>query len=212
MPAAYDSWAYNMIAPALDLAQCAPTAVAGHDYTFTGWYKGNGQIKVVAYWRNADNLWAAHQLGLGRQGELPGRAPLDERHLLVRGPRRRDGDQRGLLHRRHVREPDGRHSYTIDDTSLVDDDAAPLASYALNVSTDGAGSGTRHEQPGRHHCGATCAASFTDGTSVTLTAAAAAGSGFTGWSGACAGASATCTVAMSQARAATATFARSRSS
>ena len=58
VPTAYDSWATNLIAPVLDLAQCAPAALPGHHYTFSGWYKGNGPIKVVAWWRNADNQWA----------------------------------------------------------------------------------------------------------------------------------------------------------
>ena len=48
VPNAYESWANNLIAPVLDLAQCAPAALPGHHYTFTGWYKGNGPIKVVA--------------------------------------------------------------------------------------------------------------------------------------------------------------------
>ena len=53
--------------------------------------------------------------------------------------------------------------------------------------------------------GTTCSASYTSGTSVTLTQAPAAGSTFAGWSGACTGTGA-CVVAMTAARAVTATY------
>ncbi|MBI4690780.1 MAG: chitobiase/beta-hexosaminidase C-terminal domain-containing protein [Nitrospirae bacterium] len=49
-------------------------------------------------------------------------------------------------------------------------------------------------------------ASYSSGTSVTLTAAANTGSTFTGWSGDCSGTSSTCTVTMNAARSVTATF------
>ena len=74
VPATYDSWAYNLIAPVPDLGQCAPTAIAGRHYTFTGWYKGNGQIKVVAYWRNADNQWARLDWGAPGTATFPAAA------------------------------------------------------------------------------------------------------------------------------------------
>src|SRR5262249_43617532 len=84
--------------------------------------------------------------------------------------------------------------------------AGVLTGSTLTVSRAGAGSGTVTSNPAGISCGATCSASFTNGTSVTLTAAAAAGSTFTGWSGACTGTATTCTVAMSAAQTVTATF------
>lgn len=77
--------------------------------------------------------------------------------------------------------------------------------YPLSVARAGTGSGTVTSSPAGISCGADCAESYAEGTTVTLTAAAAAGSTFTGWSGACTG-TGTCTLAMSAARAATATF------
>jgi hypothetical protein len=81
-----------------------------------------------------------------------------------------------------------------------------LQSYTLTVSKTGAGSGTVTSSPAGINCGATCAASFTSGTVVTLTATPAGGSTFGGWSGAgCAG-TGTCVVTMSAAQSVTATF------
>jgi hypothetical protein len=76
-------------------------------------------------------------------------------------------------------------------------------SFALAVTR--LGSGTVTSSPAGISCGATCSASFTGGTSVTLTAVPATGFGFTGWSGACNGAS-TCTVTMNAAASVTASF------
>jgi len=76
---------------------------------------------------------------------------------------------------------------------------------ALSVTRAGAGSGTVTSSPAGINCGAACSASFTSGSSVTLTAAAATGSTFAGWSGACTG-TASCTLSMTQARSVTATF------
>ena len=76
---------------------------------------------------------------------------------------------------------------------------------ALTVATAGTGSGTITSSPSGITCGASCSASYTSGTSVTLTASPASGSSFAGWSGACTG-TATCTVAMTAARSVTATF------
>ncbi len=78
-------------------------------------------------------------------------------------------------------------------------------SFALSVIKSGNGSGTVTSAPTGINCGATCSASFTSGTAVSLTAAPAAGSTFTGWSGSCAGIGA-CNVTMSAAGAVTATF------
>jgi glucose/arabinose dehydrogenase len=80
-----------------------------------------------------------------------------------------------------------------------------LQGFVLSVSTVGPGS--VHSNPAGVSCGATCAAVFVPGTTVTLTAVTAAGATFSGWSGACAGMTALCTVTMIAARSATATFA-----
>ena len=74
-----------------------------------------------------------------------------------------------------------------------------LNTYTLSVSKFGTGSGTVSSNPTGISCGSTCAATYTHGTSVTLSAIAATGSTFTGWSGACSGTS-TCTVSMTQAQ------------
>ena len=78
-----------------------------------------------------------------------------------------------------------------------------LPTFALTVTK--AGAGTVTSNPAGINCGATCSASFANGTAVTLTAAPTAGSTFTGWSGACTG-TGNCSVTMSAARAVTATF------
>ncbi|MEI2774003.1 MAG: hypothetical protein V9G98_25915, partial [Candidatus Competibacter sp.] len=70
----------------------------------------------------------------------------------------------------------------------------------LAVTKSGTGSGTVTSNPAGINCGTICAAGFTGGANVTLTATAAAGSKFTGWGGACAGTTPTCTVAMSAAK------------
>jgi endoglucanase len=75
----------------------------------------------------------------------------------------------------------------------------------LAVTKAGTGSGTVTSAPSGITCGGTCAASYTTGASVTLTASPAAGSSFVGWSGACTG-TGSCTVAMSVAQSVTATF------
>jgi endoglucanase len=84
----------------------------------------------------------------------------------------------------------------------------PVGTSALTVTRAGSGSGTVSSSPSGIACGSTCAASFSAGVSVALTAAADGGSTFAGWSGACSG-TGTCTVSMSSARTVTATFNRS---
>ena len=81
-----------------------------------------------------------------------------------------------------------------------------VASYPLDVGVGGSGTGTVTSDVGGINCGATCSATYADGTNVTLTATAAGGSSFVGWSGDCSGTSTTCLVTMSQARSAFANF------
>src|SRR5207245_2436983 len=76
--------------------------------------------------------------------------------------------------------------------------------FVLSVSTVGQGSVSSN--PAGIGCGATCAAAFVPGTTVTLTALTAAGATFSGWIGACAGTTAFCTVPMTAARSVNATF------
>jgi YVTN family beta-propeller protein len=79
-------------------------------------------------------------------------------------------------------------------------------SFTLNVAEAGTGGGTVTSNPAGINCPTTsCAANFSSGTSVTLTAAPNAGSTFVGWSGACSGGGA-CTVTMNSNQAVTATF------
>src|SRR5213592_3543793 len=76
----------------------------------------------------------------------------------------------------------------------------------LTVSKAGAGAGTVTSSPAGINCGATCAASFTSGTAVTLTAVPAAGSTFSGWSGGGCSGTGSCAVTLSAATTVTATF------
>ncbi len=77
--------------------------------------------------------------------------------------------------------------------------------WSLSVSKIGAGTGTVSSKPAGIACGAICAASYTNGTNVTLKAAVGKNSVFAGWTGACSGAG-TCTVAMTATQSVTATF------
>ncbi len=76
--------------------------------------------------------------------------------------------------------------------------------FNLTVTTTGPGIVT--SSPSGISCGTACVASFTPGTTVTLTAAAGAGATFSGWGGACSGSAASCTVSMTAFRTVTATF------
>ncbi|MBI3042490.1 MAG: Ig-like domain repeat protein, partial [Betaproteobacteria bacterium] len=76
--------------------------------------------------------------------------------------------------------------------------------YALTVTVNGGGTVT--SSPAGISCGATCTASFTQGTSVTFAATPNSGYSFSGWSGACTGTGA-CTLTMDAAKSVTAAFA-----
>jgi len=78
-------------------------------------------------------------------------------------------------------------------------------SYTLNVAEEGSGSGSVTSNPAGISCPTTCAANYSSGTSVVLTATPNVGSTFVGWSGACSGRG-TCTVSMNSNQAVTATF------
>ena len=79
--------------------------------------------------------------------------------------------------------------------------------YTLTVSDSGSGLGGVISSDGKINCGATCSASYSSGTQVTLTATPNSGYTFAGWSGGvCSGTSTSCTVTMSADVTATATF------
>jgi uncharacterized repeat protein (TIGR01451 family) len=79
------------------------------------------------------------------------------------------------------------------------------ATYQLDVTKAGTGSGTVTSSPTGVSCGVDCSEVYAAGTRVTLTAAAQSGSSFTGWSGACTG-TGSCLVTMDSAGTVTATF------
>ncbi|TLY46615.1 MAG: VCBS repeat-containing protein [Nitrospirae bacterium] len=89
---------------------------------------------------------------------------------------------------------------------LINNTATAPSTFTLTVSKAGTGSGTVTSGDGRITCGATCSASYTSGTVVTLTATPAFGSIFTGWSGCDAVSGTTCSVTMNGTRSVTASF------
>ncbi len=101
-----------------------------------------------------------------------------------------------------------RNAVGIGPASAPSNSVTPVApTFTLTVSKTGAGTGTVGSSPPDIDCGSTCAASFTSGTLVTLTASATSGSVFSGWSGSgCTGTS-TCMVTMDAATSVTASFA-----
>ena len=84
--------------------------------------------------------------------------------------------------------------------------SSTVTQYILLVIKYGTGSGTIISNPAGINCGSTCSASYTSGTSVTLTASASSGSTFAGWSSEGCSGTGTCTVSMTQARNVAATF------
>jgi len=77
-------------------------------------------------------------------------------------------------------------TFTVHQTGTSDD-------YSVSVVRTGTGDGSVTSAPGGISCGASCSASFSQGTTVVLTASPAAGSRFVGWSGPCSGIG-TCTI------------------
>ena len=103
-------------------------------------------------------------------------------------------------------------------TVILDQARGVTASFVLNRPTltvsNGGGSGTGRvtSVPAGIDCtmtgsgtSGTCAASYDEGTAVTLTASASGGNAFAGWGGACSG-TGVCQVTMTQPRAVTAAF------
>ena len=80
------------------------------------------------------------------------------------------------------------------------------SNFTLSVTGARNGGGSVTSNPPGINCGSSCSASFSAGSSVSLTATPASGFVFTGWSGACSG-TGSCSVAMNATTSVTATFA-----
>jgi hypothetical protein len=201
VPAGYESWATNAVVPVLDLAQCAPRAVPGDRYAFSGWYKGGAPIKVAVWWRNGDNRWMRLD---GAGATFAAAGAWTKASLSFQAPAGATAVSAGFAIDGSTSAHPGGTSYVVDDTSRVDLGPPPR----LTVGVAGRGAGTVTSAPGGIACPGTCEADVDPGTAVTLTAASGPDSSFAGWSGACAGEAATCVVTMSAARTVTATFER----
>jgi phospholipase C len=81
----------------------------------------------------------------------------------------------------------------------------PPSTFQLTVQLAGTSTGTVTSSPAGISCAPTCAASFSSGTAVKLTATPGKGAFFAGWSGACNG-TGTCTLTMNANKSVTATF------
>ena len=79
--------------------------------------------------------------------------------------------------------------------------------HTLTVTKAGRGTGTVTSSPSGINCGSTCVATFTHGTTVTLSATPGRRSRFAGWSGDCVG-TGSCVLSMSGNHSVTATFAK----
>lgn len=96
---------------------------------------------------------------------------------------------------------------TDDGGPAAPDAPAPPGSATLTVARDGTATGAVASSPGGIACGASCSASFSPGSTVTLTATPDAGAELAGWSGGgCSGAAPTCTITVDADTTVTATF------
>ncbi|MBV1911064.1 MAG: hypothetical protein KUG78_17325 [Kangiellaceae bacterium] len=84
----------------------------------------------------------------------------------------------------------------------------PNSGEEFTLSVETTGSGTVTSNPSGIDCGSVCSQSFSDTTSVILTATAESGNSFVGWGGACSGVG-NCTVPMSSNQSVTADFQQS---
>jgi hypothetical protein len=101
---------------------------------------------------------------------------------------------------------DGSATWSGDFARLTLNAVTWLGRHDLTVGKSGSGSGTVTSNVGGISCGATCAAAFNFGSSVTLSESPASGSTFAGWSGAGCSGTGTCTVTMNAAQTVTAAF------
>src|SRR6185436_3680768 len=100
----------------------------------------------------------------------------------------------------------GACTVTMDQARSVTASFGPTQwSLTVTRTGDSGATGTVTSTPGGISCGATCSASYANGTDVTLQAAVTGDNTFLGWSGACTG-TGSCVVEMDQARAVTATI------
>ena len=77
---------------------------------------------------------------------------------------------------------------------------------SLILSKSGTGTGSVTSGPAGLNCGSACAANFTQGVLVTLTAAPSAASTFTGWTGGCVGVSSNLAILLATSSSCSATF------
>ncbi len=81
-----------------------------------------------------------------------------------------------------------------------------INTYTLMVAKAGTGSGTVTSSPSGINCGTGCAATYTDGTTVSLTASAGTDSIFAGWSGGGCSGTGSCTATIDSDKTVTASF------